>query len=70
MSQWTQERRQEQSRNIRRWKPWTRSTGAKTVEGKEISKMNAYKHGARSASVRELWRELRDYDRAIDNLSH
>lgn len=44
---WTQERRQKQSEAIKRWKPWEKSTGAKTPEGKEKSKMNAYKHGFR-----------------------
>ena len=43
---WTQERRLKQSEAIKNWKPWEKSTGAKTAEGKEKSKMNAYKHGA------------------------
>jgi len=45
---WTQERRLRQSEVIRNWKPWEKSTGAKTSQGKEKSKMNAYKHGGRS----------------------
>lgn len=39
---------------IQKWKPWENSTGAKTVKGKNVSKMNAYKHGARCARVRNL----------------
>lgn len=33
---------------IQSWKPWEMSTGPKTDAGKDISKMNAFKHGARS----------------------
>mgnify|MGYP001244298902 CR=1 FL=1 len=51
---WTQERRQKQSEAIKRWKPWEKSTGAKTSKGKEKSKMNAYKHGARSEWFKAL----------------
>lgn len=44
-SRWTSERRAKHSAAIRRWAPWTKSTGPRTAEGKEISKMNAWKHG-------------------------
>ncbi len=37
---------------IQRWKPWRQSTGARSEEGKEISKMNALKHGCYTASAR------------------
>jgi hypothetical protein len=49
---WTPERRKKQSKAIRKWKPWEKSTGPKTEEGKEKSKMNAQKHGMRSAEFR------------------
>ena len=45
MRQWTKEERLKQSQLIKQWKPWKQSTGARTVNGKEVSKMNAYKHG-------------------------
>ena len=51
MRQWTQEERLKQSQIIRSWKPWERSTGARTEAGKAASKMNAYKHGGRSAKM-------------------
>ena len=55
---WTQERRLKQSEVIRNWKPWEKSTGAKTAEGKEKSKMNAYKHGARSFKIMATYNSL------------
>ena len=38
---WTPERRARQAEAIRRWQPWTRSTGPRTAEGKAISSRNA-----------------------------
>jgi hypothetical protein len=46
---WTLERQQRQSKLIRQWKPWEKSTGAKTKLGKEISSKNAYKGSTRIA---------------------
>ena len=45
MPRWTPEARQRQAELIRTWQPWTRSTGAKTPEGKAASSLNAYKDG-------------------------
>ena len=39
----TPKQRKLQSERIKRVKPWLKSTGAKTPEGKAISKMNALK---------------------------
>lgn len=69
MSHWTPERRQRQSQVIHRWKPWESSTGAKTLEGKETSKMNAYKHGGYGVSIKALRRELTNYNYALDKLT-
>lgn len=57
MRNWTQEERQRQRELIQRWKPWMKSTGAKTPEGKEKSSQNAYKTG-KSAKTRELIKEI------------
>jgi hypothetical protein len=38
---WTLERRAKQSAMMHQWKPWKQSTGAKTKEGMDKSKMNA-----------------------------
>jgi len=42
---WTEERRRRQRELIKNWKPWEKSTGAKTAQGKAKSSRNAYKHG-------------------------
>jgi len=56
---WTVERRQRQAEQIQRWKPWKLSTGARTEEGKEVSKMNAVKHGCYLAQARLEIKQLR-----------
>jgi hypothetical protein len=53
MRQWTLEERQHQAELIQNWKPW-KTAGVKTPAGKAISKMNAYKHGGRSAEIRNV----------------
>ncbi len=40
---WTPERRARQAEAIRRWKPWEKSTGPKTDEGKAASASNFLK---------------------------
>ncbi len=66
MRQWTQEERLKQSQLIRNWKPWEQSTGARTEDGKAISKMNAYKHGGRSAKMNKVEEMLRYCGRALN----
>ena len=51
---WTEEARAKQAERIRRWKPWLKSTGPQTEEGKIASSMNALKTGAHSADIREF----------------
>ena len=58
-SDWTDERRSKQSALIQRWKPWGRSTGPKSAEGKSRSSANALKHGGRSTSIKRLRSVLR-----------
>ena len=45
---------------MQRWKPWQKSSGPKTAEGKAVSKLNGLKHGAYSAEVQELRKVLRE----------
>ncbi len=61
---WTLKRRARQSAAIRRWKPWERSTGPLTADGKANASRNADKGGRRPAlrselaRVRELMQKL------------
>jgi hypothetical protein len=50
---WSQRRRARQAEAIRRWRPWERSTGPRTVEGKARSSRNADKGGQR-----QLFRQM------------
>ena len=68
---WSAECRRKQAEAIRRWQPWGRSTGPRTAAGKTASRMNAYKHGSRSATMREILKTLRDmrlFRRAINDV--
>lgn len=69
MRHWTSEERIRQSLAIYKWRPWKSSTGAKTKEGKAISKMNAYKHGGRNANAREVLRLIARYRRLIEKIN-
>ncbi|TKR55709.1 hypothetical protein D7I39_10075 [Allopusillimonas ginsengisoli] len=68
---WTLEQRLEQAEKIRSWKPWVRSTGAKTAQGKAMSSRNAYKGGVRrkGQELRKALRTvLREQAQALDSL--
>jgi len=75
-SAWTDERRAKQAEAIRRWAPWTRSTGPRTAAGKAVSAKNARLQGVRAevaiirlaaaASMRELSTLLREIERLRD----
>ena len=52
---WSPERRQRQSELIRQWKPWAKSTGPKSPDGKERVSRNAWQGGHRP-ELRELAR--------------
>ena len=53
---WDDESRQRQREEIMKRKPWIRSTGPKTAEGKARSKMNALKI---SPELNELIKEMK-----------
>ena len=57
MRVWTEEERQRQRELIQRWKPWTKSTGAKTLEGERRSSQNSFKTG-KSLEIREMIKQL------------
>ena len=56
---WTLERRARQAKLIRAWRPWERSTGPRTSEGKARTSLNAYK-GARRDKTRAVLRVLNE----------
>ncbi len=56
---WTSERRARQTELIQKWRPWEKSTGPKTPEGKAKVAQNAYKGGTWHV-LRELARAMRD----------
>lgn len=62
----TAEHRHLRAQLIRRWRPWERSTGPKTAEGKSRSSRNAWKGGERGL-LRVLRRALA---RQRDDLSN
>lgn len=55
---WTLERREAQRAAVTRWRPWERSTGPRTAEGKAVASRNADRGGKR-AKLRAAVRELR-----------
>ena len=56
---WTPEQRAQQAAKITQWQPWTKSTGARTPEGKAASSRNAFKGGYRE-ELRRLTGVLRE----------
>ncbi len=61
---WTSERRARQAELIRQWRPWEKSTGPRTHEGKVTVARNAYKGGTWRI-LRELGRALREHRKLI-----
>jgi len=51
---WPPARRKAQAENIRRVRPWLRSTGPRTAAGKARARMNGLKHGMRSSAMLRL----------------
>lgn len=57
---WTEERKQRQRERIQTWRPWEKSTGPNTPEGKEAVRKNAYRGG--------LWLKLRGLSKTTTRL--
>ena len=64
---WTEQRRQRQKVLIQSWKPWERSSGAKTPQGKAKSSRNAYKTGATETEklIRQFKKLLKEGNKFI-----
>ncbi len=65
---WTQERRERQSEAIQRWKPWKKSTGPRTPDGKLSASQNAFKGGIRP-ELRAIAKALRNQQNSLDELT-
>jgi len=61
---WTPERRARQAELIRSWRPWERSTGAQTPEGKAKVARNAWR-GGRKQKLRDQTRMTNELIRAM-----
>ena len=61
--------RQQQAEQIRQWRPWQRSTGARTIEGKAKASHNAFK-GELRQQPKELNQLLRGAKRVIDEIDY
>ena len=64
---WNLERMERQSLLIQQWKPWKKSTGPRSQEGKAKVAKNAYKGGFRS-NLRALARAMRDQRNTLNEL--
>lgn len=64
MNGWTPERRRRQARMIHRWRPWERSTGPRTPEGKARAARRGYKGGTRTL-LRALSKLLKEQMRCV-----
>jgi hypothetical protein len=67
MNGWTLERRARQSALIHTWRPWEKTTGPKTPQGKAKTSRNAYKGGTR-VRLREPARLLREQGEALKRI--
>jgi len=61
---WTPERRARAAELIHTWRPWERSTGPRTSEGKARVARNAYKGNWRG-QLRDLRRLLHEHERTL-----
>lgn len=58
---WEAQQRATQAKKIRNWKPWEKSTGARTAQGRAISSRNADKgKGIMWAAIRAEMRVLKE----------
>ena len=63
----TPEHRALRAELIRKWKPWEKSTGPKSAEGKRRAAMRGYKGGNRQM-LRDLSDALREHQKTLERL--
>ncbi len=63
----TPEHRAKRAELIRRWKPWEKSTGPNTSEGKARSARRGFKGGTRKI-LREWTRILREHAKELEKI--
>jgi hypothetical protein len=66
---WTQERRARQAALIRTWRPWERSTEAKTAACKARSSRNADKPESFNRQIREIRRAVAELTAGVKEFS-
>lgn len=64
---WTISQRQRQAELIQWWKPWERSSGPKTEEGKQASAQRGFK-SAMSEQMRLVSAVLKEQREALDSM--
>ena len=70
--QWSPEQRAVHAQRIHQWKPWQKSTGPKTIEGKAIVSRNGYRGGQRihlREEARQIKAVLKGYAEFVELLS-
>jgi hypothetical protein len=65
MPRWTPEARQKQRENAIKSKPWGKSTGPRTPDGKRKVSCNGFKHGLRSKEMQTLLRTMAAQSRYV-----
>ena len=68
-SRWTAEAREEQAERCRRTRPWERSTGPRSVEGKLQAAENGRKNRRKLDSVRDRRASARGGGGAVEQLA-
>lgn len=65
---WTPERRARQAALIRTWKPWARSTGPRTAEGKAQAATNARAFHGWTPELQAMRDDMRAHTRYVAKL--
>jgi len=60
MPRWTEEARLKQSELIKEWKPWEKSTGAKTEEGKKRCADNNYRRFTNNPELIKVMKQINE----------